>query len=85
MSIAIPLFQEGTRVKVKRGTTPLDAALVGRSGTVLRASEYSIHLYDVLLDGDQRIYTFGPSELDVLEPLALPPEREQAKGRLSRP
>lgn len=85
MSVAIPLFQEGTRVRVKRGTSPLDPGLIGRSGTVLRASEYAVHLYDVLLDGEQRIYTLSPSELETLEPLALPPERERAKGRLSRP
>lgn len=85
MSVAIPLFQEGTRVKVKRGTNPIDSAFVGRTGTVLRASEYSIHLYDVLLDGEQRVHTFGPSELEVVERPALPPEREKAKGRLSRP
>lgn len=85
MSVSIPVFPEGTRVKVKRGGAPLDPALEGRTGRVVRASEYAIHQYHVLLDGEQRIETFAPSELEVVEALALPPEREKAKGRLSRP
>ncbi|HUH12422.1 MAG TPA: hypothetical protein VMK65_04910 [Longimicrobiales bacterium] len=85
MSVSIPVFPEGTRVKVKRGSAPIEEALVGRTGRVVRASEYAIHQYHVLMDGEQRVETFAPSELEVLEALALPPETEKAKGRLSRP
>lgn len=87
MSITeLSVLPHGTRVRVKRGSIPADAALIGRVGAVVEHSEYSAHRIDVTLDGDPRIQTFAPAELDVLDgPEAIPPAREAAKKRLVRP
>lgn len=85
MAIAIPVVPEGARVRVRRGRYPVQPDLLGRTGTVIRASEYAVHLCHVVLDGDQSIHAFSPHELEVEARPALPPERERAKGLLARP
>jgi hypothetical protein len=82
----LSVLPHGTRVKVKRGPFPADPALVGRTGMVVEHSTYYPHKVGVTLDGDPRIRTFAPTELEVLEgPEALPADREAAKKRLARP
>ncbi len=85
MSIAIPLFPEGTRVEVRRGDVPLDPELLGRVGTVIEASPYAINSYGVMLDGDEEIHYFSYSELKVTEQPAIAPARKEARSRLARP
>jgi hypothetical protein len=79
MAIAIPLLPEGTRVRVRRSTLPQDPAVTGRTGVVVRASEYTPNRIAVSLDGELGIQQFMPGELEVIERLALPPERQAAK------
>jgi len=85
MTIPIPLIAEGTRVKVKRGRVPQDPAVTGRTGTVVMASEYSTESLGVVLDREQTVRQFMPDELEVMEVLPLPPEREAAKQRRALP
>jgi hypothetical protein len=49
------------------------------------ASEYRTESIGVALDGDTEIRYFLPAELEVVEELALPQEREQAKLRRALP
>lgn len=80
------VLPHGTRVRIKRGPFPTDRALLGQMGTVVEHSPYYPHKVEVTLDGGQKIHTFAPGELDVVEgPEAIPPEREAAKKRLVRP
>lgn len=79
MAIPIALLPEGTRVRIQRSSLPQDPALAGRTGVVVRASEYTPHMVSIALDGEGTVRQFGPGELEVTEQLALPPEREQAK------
>jgi hypothetical protein len=80
------IIQVGTRVKIRRGPFPADPSLIGRSGTVVYNSQYLPQKVDVTLDGEDRIRTFAPGELDVEEgTLTLPPDQTAAMKRLSRP
>ena len=79
------LLPEGTRVRIRRGAMPQDARLVGRTGIVVDSSEYRANNYGVLLEGEQQMRMFAPAELDVIEALGLPADRQAAKKRLALP
>ena len=87
MSITeLSVLPHGTRVRVKRGRFPADPALVGREGIVVEHSQYFPHKINVSLDGDPEIHAFAPDEIELVSaPPALPPDKEAAKDRLSRP
>jgi hypothetical protein len=85
MAIPIPPLPEGTRVKVIRGSVPQDPAVLGRSGTVIAASEYYPQSVGVVLDGESAPRYFLRAELEKLEPEQLPPERQAAKKRPALP
>lgn len=85
MAVVGALLPEGTRVRVRRGPLPLDPAAIGRTGTVVEASEYRAHRYGVLLDGDREARFFTPEELEAVEAPALAPEREEARRRRALP
>lgn len=85
MAIPIALIPLGARVRVKRGVLPNDDALTGRTGTVIQASEYQPNAYGVVLDGERETRMFSPTELEVVEADALPPERQEAKQRRALP
>jgi hypothetical protein len=79
MAIPMAALPEGTRVKVKRGHLPQDPAALGRSGVVVSATEYRDEAVGVVLDGESTTRYFTPGELEVVEAVPLPPEREAAK------
>ena len=79
------LLPEGTRVRIRRGAMPQDARLVGRTGIVVDSSEYRANNYGVLLEGEQQMRMFAPAELDVIEALGLPADRQAARKRLALP
>lgn len=85
MAITSAPISEGTRVRIRRGVFPIDPVAIGRTGTVVDASEYRAHSYGVVLDGDEEVRFFAPPELEVMEEVALAPEREEAKGRRALP
>ena len=77
---------EGSRVKVRQTAQfPQDPAMLGRTGTVVAASEYQTQNVGVALDGTNEIRYFSGDELEVVEEPALPPDRESAKQRRSLP
>lgn len=85
MSIALPLFPQGTRVRVQRGALPIEPHLPGREGVVVHASPYEEARAGVLLDGESDVRYFGAEELAEVERPALHPGREAARTRLARP
>ena len=85
MAVPIALLPIGARVRVKRGVLPTDQTLIGKTGTVVSASEYQTNAYGVVLDGEKDVRMFSPSELEITEMEALPPEREAAKQRRALP
>ena len=85
MAIPWAPVPEGSRVRIRQSTFPQDPALLGRTGTVVNASEYRTQNVGVALDGTTEVRFFAPEELDVTNELALPPDREDAKRRRSLP
>lgn len=79
MSIRIAVLPEGTRVRIRRGALPQDPAVSGRSGVVVLATEYRDNAAGVVLDGESSLRYFTPGELEVVESVPLPAERESAK------
>lgn len=85
MAVAIPLVPPGARVKVKRGTLPIEASLIGRTGTVVGTTEYDPTHVDVAMDVTGEIRDFSPRELETLEPFELTADQQRASHRLARP
>jgi len=85
MGVSIPLLPQGARVRVQRGTWPLEQGTEGRTGTVVDASEYRAHRYGVVLDGESNARVFRPEELVVEETPQLPPDSVDAKRRRALP
>ena len=85
--MAIPWVRvpEGTRVRIKQSTFPLDPTLRGRTGVVVAASEYQTQSMGVVLDDSTDVRYFSPSELEVTTAPVLPPDREAAKLRRALP
>lgn len=85
MAIEMAALPQGTRVRVQQAELPLDEALTGRTGTVIRSSDYRAERLGVVLDGEQQVRIFVPAELEVVQEVPLPPEREMAKKRPALP
>ena len=85
MGVIVPLIPNGTPVQVRRARWPIDARMTGRTGIVVDASEYSPQRYGVRLEGEEQTRYFRPEELEVTEPLALPPEQAAARKRRALP
>lgn len=85
MSIRMARLPEGTRVRVLGANLPLEPGTRGRMGTVVVAVDRESERLGVSLDGETRVRTFMPAELEVVEAVPLPPEREAAKSRPALP
>lgn len=85
MTIRTARLPEGTRVRVRATNLPLEPGTVGRTGTVVEASDRDNERLGVTLDGEEGIRMFMPAELEIVEEVPLPPEREQAKLRSALP
>lgn len=87
MSITeLSVLPRGARVRIKRGRFPTNPAMVGREGVVVEHSQYFPHKISVSLDGDPKIETFAPDEVELVSaPEALPKDKAMAKKRLARP
>ena len=85
MAIPYAALPEGTRVKVTAGQFPQDPALMGKTGTVVAASEYQPERLGVVLEGESVPRYVALSELEVTSEPLLPPERETAKARRALP
>ena len=73
--VKVPLYPQGTRIRVRRGDYPLDPALVGREGTVILLHRTKKRRYGIQLDGEERIRAFDESEL---EPTQVPASIDEA-------
>ncbi len=60
----ISLFPQGTRVRVRQGRLPMDAALVGRTGLVLGHDRSVPDKVHVQLDDEDRLRVFTEEELE---------------------
>ena len=85
MGVSIPLLPLGARVRVQRGSWPLEPGVEGRSGHVTEASEYRAHRYGVVLDGEQVTRFFRPEELAVQDYPEAPADVAAAKRRRALP
>ncbi len=85
MAVPIPLIIPGARIRVRRGNLPTDNALINKTGTVVQATEYQTNMYGVVLDGEKETRMFSPTELEVVDAEALPPERQEAKQQRALP
>jgi hypothetical protein len=79
MAIPMASLPPGTRVKIRRSNLPQDPAVLGRTGSVVAASDYRDEALGVVLDGESALRYFTPGELEVVESVPLPPERTSAK------
>lgn len=79
MAVIGALIQEGARVRVRRGTFPLDAAVIGQKGTIVEADKYQAHRYGVLIDGEAEVRYLTRAELEVIMDPGLPAERKAAR------
>ncbi|MGH7503846.1 MAG: hypothetical protein ACREL7_19125 [Longimicrobiales bacterium] len=77
--IRLARLPEGTRVRIQQGNLPLGPGVLGRTGTVVFASDYTVERLGVQLDGESVLRMFVPEELEVIAERPLPPEREAAK------
>ena len=85
MAIPWPPVPEGSRVRIRQGRFPQDKEFIGRTGTVVAASEYHTQSVAVALDNSTEVRYFAPEELEITRHPALPPDREAAKQRRSLP
>jgi len=85
MAIEMARFPEGTRVRIRMWNVPQEPGVTGRTGTVVSASDYSANRLTVMLDGEEGERVFAPAELEVVEHVPLPPEREKARTRPALP
>ncbi len=60
----ISLFPVGTRVRTRRGSLPMDAKLLDRTGLVLHHDRSTPDKVGVQLDGEEEIRTFTDEELE---------------------
>ncbi len=60
---------QGTRVRVRRGSFPIDAATIGRTGLIVETDDYRPQRYGVVLDDETEKREFNEDEL---EPLPAP-------------
>lgn len=64
MTVPIFIHPPGTRVRVRRGSHPIEAAVLGRTGLVVHVDDYRPGYYGVTLDGESDIRVFAEDELD---------------------
>ncbi|TVP58398.1 MAG: hypothetical protein EA351_03705 [Gemmatimonadales bacterium] len=64
--VQISLFPQGTRVRVRRGSLPIDSQMLGREGLVLRHDHIVPRQVVVQLDGEERLRTFTDEELEAV-------------------
>lgn len=62
-----PVHPQGTRIRVRRGSLPMDARLVGRTGRVVELDRYQPGKYGVVLDGEDHVRELVEDELERLE------------------
>jgi hypothetical protein len=60
------LHPQGTRVRIRRGRYPLDAALIGRTGLVVQTDDYRPQRYGVVLDEETEQREFHEDEFEPL-------------------
>lgn len=63
------VYGQGTRVKVKRGSFPMDPALIGRTGLIVGTDDYRPQRFGVVLDEETTVRDFHEDEI---EPLNAP-------------
>lgn len=60
-------YTPGTRVRIRAGSFPMDAALLDRAGLILEIDEYRPRRYGVVLDGETEVRDFTEEELEPVE------------------
>ena len=60
-------YTPGTRVRVRRGSFPMDPTLVDRTGLIVEIDEYRPQRYGVVLDGETEVRDFVEEELQPVD------------------
>jgi len=63
MTVPIFIHPPGTRIRLRRGRNPIDAAVLGQTGLVVHVDDYRPGYYGVTLDGESEIRVFAEDEL----------------------
>jgi hypothetical protein len=71
--VKIQLYPQGSRVRVRRGSFPIDPNVLGRPGTVVHLLKGGGDRYGVQFDGEDRIRVFAEDELEPLASAARSP------------
>jgi len=58
------LFPAGARVSVKKGSFPISADLIGKTGVILELDDYRPGRYGVVLDTETQVRDFSEDELE---------------------
>ncbi len=72
--VKIQRYPEGTRVVVSQGRLPIDPAILGQAGTIIRHDRHSPTRYAVELDSERDLRIFEEDEL--VEETDTPAETE---------
>lgn len=58
------VYEQGQRVRVRRGSFPMDASVIGRDGLVVDVDPYRPGRYGVVLTGEDAVREFAEDELE---------------------
>lgn len=65
--VQVSIFPQGTRVRVRKGSLPMDSSLIGRVGLVIRhAGRARPPKVMVQLEGEEKLRAFHDVELEAL-------------------
>jgi hypothetical protein len=58
------IYPLGTRVRIRRGTFPMDASQIGKTGLIVDLNDYRPKHYGVTLDGESERRDFLEDEIE---------------------
>jgi hypothetical protein len=61
--IRTSVYAQGTRVRVRRGSYPIDPRLVGKTGLIVQTDDYRPGRYGVVLDEETEQREFNEDEI----------------------
>jgi hypothetical protein len=67
MTLHVPVFPQGSRVRTRRGRFPMSAERMARTGIVVEVDDYRPDRYGVVLDGEEEVLDFTTDELERLD------------------
>jgi len=69
------LYGPGVRVRLRRGSFPMDPAALGRTGLIVEVDDLTPARYGVVLDGESELRGFSEDELEPITGESRPAEQ----------